>query len=80
ALTFSETAAELSDSLAHARLRSLGAVAAPTAIFFLVLSALVFRGSRTLEAQRKDLRERANELSALLAENHGLQRRLQRAS
>ncbi|MGO6789037.1 sensor histidine kinase [Rhizobium ruizarguesonis] len=79
-LEFYETAEGLSDSLAHARLRSWGAVAALTAIFFLVLSALVFRGSRTIEAQRKDLRERVNELSALLAENRGLQRRLQRAS
>jgi signal transduction histidine kinase len=40
----------------------------------------VFRGSRTIEAQRKDLNERVTELSALLAENRGLQRRLQRAS
>lgn len=79
-LEFYETAEGLGDSLAHARLRSWGAVAALTAIFFLVLSALVFRGSRTIEAQRKDLKERVNELSALLSENRGLQRRLQRAS
>ncbi|EJZ21224.1 sensor histidine kinase [Rhizobium sp. Pop5] len=79
-LEFYETAQGLEDSLAHARLQSWGAVAALTAIFFLVLSALVFRGSRTIEAQRKDLKERVNELSRLLAENRGLQRRLQRAS
>ncbi|MBY5412132.1 sensor histidine kinase [Rhizobium leguminosarum] len=79
-LEFYETAEGLGDSLAHARLRSWGAVAALTATFFLVLSILVFRGSRTIEAQRKDLKERVTELSALLAENRGLQRRLQRAS
>ncbi|NEJ74691.1 sensor histidine kinase [Rhizobium phaseoli] len=79
-IEFYETAEGLGDSLAHARLRSWGAVAALTAIFFLVLSVLVFRGSRTIEAQRKDLKERVNELSALLEENRGLQRRLQRAS
>ncbi|CAN7307993.1 sensor histidine kinase [Rhizobium leguminosarum] len=79
-LEFYETAEGLGDSLAHARLRSWGAVAALTATFFIVLSILVFRGSRTIEAQRKDLKERVTELSALLAENRGLQRRLQRAS
>ncbi|MGO7184953.1 sensor histidine kinase [Rhizobium brockwellii] len=79
-LEFYETAEGLADSLADARLRSWGAVAALTATFFLVLSVLVFRGSRTIEAQRKDLKERVDELSALLAENRGLQRRLQRAS
>ncbi|PDT34967.1 histidine kinase [Rhizobium sp. M10] len=79
-LEFYETAEGLADSLARARLRSWGAVAALTALFFLVLSALVFRGSRTIEAQRKDLKERVTELSALLSENRGLQRRLQRAS
>ncbi|MBY5819549.1 sensor histidine kinase [Rhizobium leguminosarum] len=79
-LEFYETAEGLGDSLAHARLRSWGAVAALTATFFLVLSVLVFRGSRTIEAQRRDLKERVTELSALLVENRGLQRRLQRAS
>ncbi|NKL79131.1 sensor histidine kinase [Rhizobium leguminosarum] len=79
-LEFYETAEGLGDSLAHARLRSWGAVAALTATFFLVLSVLVFRGSRTIEAQRQDLKERVTELSALLVENRGLQRRLQRAS
>ncbi|MDR9763815.1 sensor histidine kinase [Rhizobium redzepovicii] len=79
-IEFYETAEGLGDSLANARLRSWAAVAALTAIFFLVLAVLVFRVSRTIEAQRKDLKERVNDLSALLAENRGLQRRLQRAS
>ena len=56
-LEFYETAQGLGDSLAHARLRSWGAVTALTATFFLVLSVLVFRGSRTIETQRKDLKE-----------------------
>ncbi|PDT15828.1 histidine kinase [Rhizobium sp. J15] len=79
-LEFYETAEGLGDSLARARLRSWAAVATLTAVFFLVLSVLVFRSSRTIEAQRRDLRGRVHELSALLAENRGLQRRLQRAS
>ncbi|ACI54684.1 putative signal transduction histidine kinase [Rhizobium leguminosarum bv. trifolii WSM2304] len=79
-IEFYETAQGLGDSLTNARLRSWAAVAALTAIFFLILAVLVFRVSRTIEAQRKDLKERVNDLSALLAENRGLQRRLQRAS
>lgn len=79
-LEFYETAEGLKDSLARARLRSWLAVASVTAIFFLILSALVFRGSRTIEAQRKDLKGRVDDLSRLLAENQGLQQRLQRAS
>ncbi|AHG45031.1 histidine kinase [Rhizobium leguminosarum bv. trifolii CB782] len=79
-IEFYESAEGLSDSLAHARLQSWAAVAALTAIFFLILAVLVFRVSRTIEAQRKDLKERVSDLSALLAENRALQRRLQRAS
>jgi signal transduction histidine kinase len=79
-LEFYETAEGLEDSLAGARLRSWLAVASVTAIFFLILSILVFRGSRTIEAQRRDLKDRVDDLSQLLGENQGLQNRLQRAS
>ncbi|MBW9050805.1 sensor histidine kinase [Rhizobium mesosinicum] len=79
-LEFYETAEGLEDSLARARLWSWLAVAGLTAIFFLVLSILVFRGSRTIEVQREALKARVDELSALLAENRGLQRKLQLSS
>ncbi|MBB3387473.1 hypothetical protein FHT82_000193 [Rhizobium sp. BK275] len=79
-LEFYETAEGLEDSLVWARLWSWLAVAGLTAIFFLVLSILVFRGSHTIEVQRKALKARVDELSALLAENRGLQRRLQLSS
>lgn len=79
-LEFYETAEGLQDSLVWARLWSWLAVAGLTAVFFLVLSILVFRGSHTIEVQRKALKARVDELSALLAENRGLQRRLQLSS
>ncbi|MBW9118356.1 sensor histidine kinase [Rhizobium cauense] len=79
-LEFYETASGLADSLARARLSSWISVAVVTATFFLTLSVIVFRGSRLIESQRQDLRQRVDELSVLLAENQGLQRRLRRAS
>ncbi len=79
-LEFYETSEGLEDSLAQARLWSWLAVAGLTAIFFLTLSILVFRGSHTIEVQREALKARVDELSALLAENRGLQRRLQLSS
>lgn len=79
-LEFYETAEGLEDSLASARLWSWLAVAGLTAVFFLVLSILVFRGSHTIEVQRKALKARVDELSALLSENRGLQRRLRLSS
>ncbi len=79
-LEFYETAEGLGDSLTRARLWSLASVAVLTAIFFLALSAIVFRGSRLIERQRRDLKGKVAELSGLLSENQALQRRLQRAS
>ncbi|XAZ20923.1 sensor histidine kinase (plasmid) [Sinorhizobium sp. B11] len=79
-LEFYETSEGLEDSLAQARLWSWLAVAGLTAIFFLTLSILVFRGSHTIEVQREALKARVDELSALLVENRGLQRRLQLSS
>jgi len=79
-LEFYETAEGLGESLTRARLWSWFGVAGLTSVFFAVLSGLVFRGSRTIEDQQRDLAKRVAELSALLAENKGLQGRLQRAS
>jgi signal transduction histidine kinase len=79
-LEFYETAEGLSDSLLNATVWTWASVAGLTAVFFLTLSAIVFRGSNLIERQRTDLKGKVSELSALLSENQTLQRRLTRAS
>ncbi|MCV3241780.1 sensor histidine kinase [Mesorhizobium sp. ZC-5] len=75
-----ETAADLEHELDEARLRSWAAVALVTTTFFLILWAIVIRGSRTIDAQSVALRERVGELSNLLSRNSELNARLHRAS
>lgn len=75
-----ETAADLEHELNQARLRSWAAVALVTATFFFILSAIVIRGSQTIDAQSVALRERVGELSKLLSRNRELNARLHRAS
>jgi signal transduction histidine kinase len=77
---FYEIADEFQDSLDQARLRSWLAVAFFTLAFFLVLSAIVFRGSKTIDRQRRDLKQRVSELTDLLVQNKTLHTRVQRAS
>ncbi len=77
---FHEIANDFQRSLRQARFHAWLAVAAFTASFFIVLSAIVLRGSRTIESQRRALRQRIDELSALLSQNETLRERLQRAS
>ncbi|WP_081163111.1 ATP-binding protein [Ensifer aridi] len=77
---FHEIANEFHHSLSRARLHTWLAVAGFTLAFFTALSAIVMRGSRTIEKQRHALSERINELSALLAQNETLRGRLQQAS
>ncbi|MDR6633046.1 signal transduction histidine kinase [Phyllobacterium sp. 1468] len=77
---FYEIADEFQHSLDQARLRSWLAVAFFTLAFFLVLSAIVFRGSKTIDDQRRDLKQRVSELSDLLLQNKTLHARVQRAS
>ncbi|MCV9961974.1 sensor histidine kinase [Pararhizobium sp. BT-229] len=77
---FHEVANDFQRSLRRARFHSWLAVAAFTVSFFIVLSAIVLRGSRTIESQRRVLRQRVDELSALLSQNETLRGRLQRAS
>ncbi|TIP71427.1 MAG: sensor histidine kinase, partial [Mesorhizobium sp.] len=55
-------------------------VAAVTAVFFLGLSVIVFRGSRTIRSQSRSLKQRIAELSDLVAQNKMLRLRVQRAS
>ncbi|WP_225040041.1 sensor histidine kinase (plasmid) [Rhizobium sp. T1470] len=77
---FYEIANDFQRSLNQARLHSWMAVAAFTLAFFIVLSALILRGSRTIEDQRQALRRRIDELSALLSQNQTLRARVHRAS
>lgn len=77
---FYEIAPDFQRSLSSARLLSWLAVACVTLGFFLVLSLVVFRGSRIIDEQRHTLKERVGELSELLAQNKSLNARVQRAS
>lgn len=77
---FYEVAGDFQRSLYQAQLRSWGAVAGVTLAFFLILSAIVFRGSRTIDHQRQALTQRVAELSDLLSQNEALHARAQRAS
>ncbi len=77
---FHEVSYDFQHGLNQARFYTWLAVAAFTLAFFVVLSAIVLRGSRTIESQRHALKERIAELSTLLEQNEGLRARLQRAS
>ncbi|WP_438752933.1 sensor histidine kinase [Pararhizobium sp. O133] len=79
-LEFYEIATDFQHSLNHARLQSWLAVSAFTITFFAILSVLVFRGSRTIDSQRRALRQRVDELSELLSQNGELHARVQRAA
>lgn len=77
---FYELADEFQEDLTQARLWSWLAVAGVFASFFLLLSAIVFKGSRTIEAQQAALTQRVFELSDLLSQNRSLHARARRAS
>ncbi|KEA09051.1 sensor histidine kinase [Agrobacterium rhizogenes] len=77
---FHEVAYDFQRSLNQARFRSWLAVGVFTLAFFLILSMIVLRGSRTIESQRGALNARIGELSALLQQNEILRTRVQRAS
>lgn len=77
---FYEVADDFQQSLHQAQLRSWLAVFGVTLAFFLLLSAIVFRGSRIIDNQRQALTQRVTELSELLSQNKALHARAQRAS
>jgi signal transduction histidine kinase len=77
---FYERADELKSDLFRVRAQSWAAVAGVTLLFFLGLSTIVFRGSRTIVRQSVELRRRIEDLSHLLSQNRTLKARIQRAS
>ncbi|ASY65226.1 hypothetical protein SJ05684_b42440 (plasmid) [Sinorhizobium sojae CCBAU 05684] len=77
---FHEIAHDFLQSLLRARFLTWLAVAGFTLAFFIMLSAIVMRGSRTIEKQRAALKQRIDELSALLSQNETLRGRVQHAS
>ncbi len=79
-MEFYERADDLRAALAEARLRSWLAVAAITASVFLILGAIVLRGSRTIDDQARRLSGQVRELTRLLQANEALQERVGRAT
>jgi signal transduction histidine kinase len=79
-LEFYERADDFAATLVSARLRTWLAVAGVIAVIFLALSAIVMRGSRTIDRQAKDLNLRVAELSHLLEQNRNLHLKVRRAT
>ena len=77
---FYEIATDFERTLHQARLVSWLAVTFLILSFFLILSAIVIRGSRTIDSQSRALEERVRELSQLLHQNRSLRLRVQHAS
>ena len=77
---FYEVAPDLARDLRRAAIKSWLAVAGGTLFFFLILSAIVLRGSRTIDAQARSLSERVAELSDLLEQNRALRLKVERAA
>lgn len=77
---FYEIADGLTADLAEARLKSWLAVAAVALGFFLLQSFIVLRGSRTIDDQKVQLKERIIELGQLLAQNEALAARVRNAA
>lgn len=77
---FYEIATDFEQNLRQARWLSWLAVGSATLVFFLILSAIVVRGSRTIDRQSRALNARVGELSNLLALNRSLRLRVLGAS
>ena len=77
---FYEVAPDFRASLRRAVVWSWVAVILMTLGFFLILFAIVVRGSRKIDSQSRALEERVRELSDLLGQNRALRLRVQRAS
>lgn len=79
-MEFYEVATGLKDDIAATRQRSWLVVAGVTIGMMGLLFGIVLRGSRMIDSQRGALEARVAELSALLAQNEELRRKVQGAS
>jgi signal transduction histidine kinase len=77
---FYQTVDDLEREISAAKWRSWFAVGAATLAMYLLLSGLVQRGSNTIVRQRRDLEEKVDRLTALLAENQILHERVRLAA
>jgi signal transduction histidine kinase len=77
---FYELASDLERQIAHARIRGWLAVAAASAVIYLLLFGIVAQGSRTIARQQAELRARIGQLSAAAARNAELSQRIREAS
>ena len=77
---FYEIADDFQRTLGSALLSSWLIVAAATLAALLLLSGIVRRGSRTIDDQRRALRQQVAELQALVTQNSALRQRVQQAS
>ncbi|MCM2475501.1 sensor histidine kinase [Rhizobium sp. CG5] len=77
---FYENGVDLSSELTSARLQSWLVVGVVTLVMFALLFGIVARGSRLITRQRVALDEKVETLSALLAQNQALRRRVDQAT
>ncbi len=77
---FYQTFDDLAADLQEAQRRSWLAVGAATLAMFLLLAGLVKRANDTIVGQQKELHEKLDQLTALLAQNERLHERVRRAA
>lgn len=76
---FYQRSDDLLEQVGDSRLRSWLMVGSATLVMSLLLAALVRRASDTIVAQQGELREKVDQLTAMLGQNERLRGRLQRA-
>jgi signal transduction histidine kinase len=79
-IEFYQPVEEFDRELAAARGRTWAGVALATLAVYLLLAGLVGQGSRTINRQQGELKERVADLNRLLAENEDLSDRVRRAA
>lgn len=80
AAEFYQATDELNGEIRAAQVRSWMVVAAAMLTMYLMIFGLVRRGSMTIDAQRRQLSDKVNELSVLVTQNAGLHDKVRRAA
>lgn len=80
AMEFYENATALETTLDHAKLQSWAIVAVITLSIGAALFGIVHSGSRLIERQKAELRDRLIEIESMAAQNTDLRRRIERAA